>query len=45
MNLADPKFYEPEDIDVLLGVEMFYDILCGDKMSIPGHKAQLQETK
>ena len=26
--LADPEFHKPSDIDILLGVKLFYKLLC-----------------
>lgn len=32
IKLADPLFYTPQKIDILIGAEHFFDILCGGKI-------------
>lgn len=43
--LADPLFYEPAEIDILIGAEYFYDLLCACRIRITGQSAMLQETE
>lgn len=45
IQLADPEFFKPKEIDALLGVEIFYDLLCVGQIDIVGQKAKLQKTK
>ncbi|XP_021966495.1 uncharacterized protein LOC110861676 [Folsomia candida] len=35
LQLADPNYYKPQDIDMLLGAEFFFDILKGTKLKGP----------
>jgi len=32
IKLADPLFYTPQKIDILIGAEHFFDILCEGKI-------------
>ncbi|XP_067620077.1 uncharacterized protein [Eurosta solidaginis] len=34
INLADPLFYKPQKIDVLISSEVFFDILRGEKVTL-----------
>ncbi|XP_063981076.1 uncharacterized protein LOC135164549 [Diachasmimorpha longicaudata] len=43
--LADPEFNKPLVIDALLGVELFFHVLCIGQERIPGPTALLQKTK
>ena len=45
IQLADPGFYKPDTIDALIGVEVFYDLLCVGQIEIAGYRAKLQKTK
>lgn len=45
IQLADPEFHKPNQIDALLGVETFYNLMCIGQIPIQGHKAILQKTK
>ncbi|XP_051168523.1 uncharacterized protein LOC127286209 [Leptopilina boulardi] len=45
IKLADPEFYKSADIDALIGVQLFYKLLCIGQLSIPGHDAILQKTR
>ncbi|XP_066157628.1 uncharacterized protein, partial [Euwallacea fornicatus] len=44
INLADEKFNEPKQIDVLLGVDIFYDLLGSGKIRLGNKLPILQET-
>lgn len=44
IQLADPTFFKPSEVDALLGVQLFYKLLCTGQMSIKGHDAILQKT-
>lgn len=43
--LPDPLFYEPAEIDILIGAEYFYDLLCAGQIRIEGQSALFQETQ
>lgn len=43
--LSYPEFYKPGEIDKLLGVEIFYDILCVDQIQLARHQAKMTKTK
>ncbi|XP_076549204.1 uncharacterized protein LOC143306713 [Osmia lignaria lignaria] len=44
--LADPKFYDPSQIEVLIGVKLFYKLLCVGQISLKNHpEAVLQKTQ
>lgn len=36
IDLADPKFYKPQHVDLLIGAEVFFDLLRSDRISL-GH--------
>jgi len=35
VTLADPKFYHPKKIDILLGVDIFWDLICNERVDHP----------
>jgi hypothetical protein len=43
IKLADEHFYQPGPIDLLIGAELFYELLLPDKKTRPDHPV-LQET-
>lgn len=43
--LADPEFQKPAEIDALIGNQLFFYLMCDNKIKIPNHKAILKETK
>jgi hypothetical protein len=43
IKLADEQFHKPGPIDLLIGAELFYDLLLPDKKTRQGHPV-LQET-
>ena len=45
ISLADPSFYEPHEIDILLGAEHFFNIIGNNKISLGQNKPVLQESK
>lgn len=45
LKLADPEFYKPGEIDALIRVEIFYDLLSTGQLQLNGHKAKLTKTK
>jgi len=44
INLADEQFDQPGSIDLLIGADLFYDMLRSDRRNRPGHYPVLQET-
>ncbi|XP_066258254.1 uncharacterized protein [Euwallacea similis] len=44
INLADEHFNEPKNIDILLGVDIFYDLLGSGKIKLGEKLPVLQET-
>ncbi|XP_066261328.1 uncharacterized protein [Euwallacea similis] len=44
INLADEHFNEPKNIDILLGVDIFYDLLGSGKMKLGDKLPVFQET-
>lgn len=45
IKLADPEFNKPREIDALLGVETFYELLCVGQIQLDGHRAKITKTK
>ncbi|CAG9557932.1 unnamed protein product [Danaus chrysippus] len=45
VQLADPKFFEPSDIDLLLGADVFWDLLESSRINLGPQGPILQETK
>ncbi|KAJ8981042.1 hypothetical protein NQ317_018014 [Molorchus minor] len=46
LNLADPDFHKPGGIDVLLGAEIFYNLLCIGQINLGNEsKNSLQKTR
>ena len=44
--LADPEFYKPAEIDILIGVKLFYRLLCVGQIELKNHPdAVLQKTQ
>ncbi|XP_052755676.1 uncharacterized protein LOC128201782 [Galleria mellonella] len=35
IQLADPQYYESQNIDILIGADLFWDLLCEGKMRLP----------
>ncbi|XP_062542350.1 uncharacterized protein LOC134210317 [Armigeres subalbatus] len=44
LQLADPTFFEPSRIDMLVGAEAFFDLLLSDKIRMSVHLPVLQES-
>ncbi|XP_049886269.1 uncharacterized protein LOC126380933 isoform X1 [Pectinophora gossypiella] len=44
-NMADPNFSRPSDIDILLGADIFYDVLNAQKVPLGPNLPILQGTK
>ncbi|XP_061719409.1 uncharacterized protein LOC133526708 [Cydia pomonella] len=44
ITLADPSFYEPSAIDILVGAEVFWDVLGSANIKLGKNKPQLRET-
>jgi len=45
LMLADENFNRPNSIDILLGADVFFEVLCHDKKTRPGNYPVLQDTK
>jgi len=44
LMLADENFNRPNSIDILLGADVFFEVLCHDKKTQPGNCPVLQDT-
>ncbi|XP_062557867.1 uncharacterized protein LOC134222720 [Armigeres subalbatus] len=44
IQLADPRFFHPEKVDMLIGGELFFDILKPDHFSLGTNLPQLRDT-
>ncbi|XP_063394197.1 uncharacterized protein LOC134679240 [Cydia fagiglandana] len=44
ITLADPSFYEPSAIDILVGAEIFWDVLGTARIKLGKNKPQLRES-
>ncbi|XP_065362031.1 uncharacterized protein LOC135955606 [Calliphora vicina] len=45
IDMADEFFYKQQPIDLLLGTEYFFDVLCSGKISLGENMPTFQETK
>ncbi|XP_045778087.1 uncharacterized protein LOC123875994 [Maniola jurtina] len=45
IKLADPEFYNPSSVDLLLGADIFWDLLCTNKIYLGKNSPVLQDTK
>lgn len=43
--LADPKFYEPASVDILIGADLFWDILGNEQVSLGPSNPKLRNTQ
>jgi len=44
-NLADPDFYKPGNIDLLLGAELFFDLLGNEQVKVNNQSVTIRNTK
>ncbi|XP_050065965.1 uncharacterized protein LOC126555042 [Aphis gossypii] len=44
-NLADPDFYKPGNIDLLLGAELFFDLLGNEQLKVNNQLVTIRNTK
>ena len=44
IKLADELFNHPEKVDLLMGAELFYEMLQSGRLRLPGNYPMLQET-
>ena len=44
INLADPRFNEAKSVDLIIGAELFFNILRGRSLPIPGTSIRLRDT-
>lgn len=45
INLADPEFFKPRSIDMILGADVFYKILGGKRMKVGNGQPDLIQTQ
>ncbi|XP_045511043.1 uncharacterized protein LOC123705961 [Colias croceus] len=45
LTLADPEFYKPAPIEVLIGADIFWDILNSEQLSLGPNNPKLQNSK
>ncbi|XP_017483470.1 PREDICTED: uncharacterized protein LOC108372312 [Rhagoletis zephyria] len=45
INLADPLFYSPQRIDLLIGAGLFFDLMCVGQIRIASNLPILQKTR
>lgn len=45
LPLADPSFYEPSQVDLLLGAGIFYNLICTGQLKLGLGSPVLQETQ
>jgi len=45
LMLTDEHFNRPNSIDILLGADVFFEVLCHDKKTRPGNYPVLQDTE
>ncbi|XP_030767150.1 uncharacterized protein LOC115890927 [Sitophilus oryzae] len=45
IQLADPKFNIPNNIDILIGASIFYDLIMGESISLGTKQPTLRKTK
>ncbi|XP_030762927.1 uncharacterized protein LOC115887597 [Sitophilus oryzae] len=45
IQLADPEFFKPAEIDILLGASVFYDLLNASQIKLGKNNPVLQDTK
>lgn len=43
--LADPSYHQPQDIGILLGAGVYFDLLCTERIKIGKNRPTLQSTK
>lgn len=43
--LADPTFYKPSDVDLLIGADLFWDLLCSERIKLGVGMPVLCETR
>lgn len=45
INMADPTFYKPDKIDMLIGADLFWNLICTGQIRVGVNKPVLQKTK
>lgn len=45
IKLADPAFFKPQKIDMLIGVDLFYNLLCAGQICLGPNKPVLQKNQ
>lgn len=44
IELADPRFYEPSQVDLLLGAEIIFDLMCFERIKLSKDQPTFQRT-
>jgi len=44
IRLADPKYYIPKEVDLLIGAEKFWDLICAGQIKLGKNKPILQKS-
>ncbi|XP_058816823.1 uncharacterized protein LOC131680122 [Topomyia yanbarensis] len=44
VSLADPEFYKPKKVDMLIGAELFFDVLKNDQLNSTSNMPHLRDT-
>jgi len=45
IQLADPRFYTPQRVDLLVGASLFYEMLCVGQIKLPPGTPLIQKTR
>nr|CAI5846008.1 unnamed protein product [Callosobruchus analis] len=45
IKLADPRFNEPQNVDMLIGADLFWDVICRGQIALGRNAPILQNTK
>lgn len=45
IKLADPTFFEPGKVDLLLGADLFWNLICNGQIALGKNKPVLQKTR
>ncbi|XP_073943810.1 uncharacterized protein isoform X2 [Choristoneura fumiferana] len=45
LQLADPSFYVPSGVDILVGAEIFWSVICNNSIDLGKKQPKLYETK
>lgn len=45
VNLADPQFFQPSEVDMLIGADLYWEIISGSQVKLGSGKPVLQQSK